>query len=40
MGFRNHFLKVRFTYDKEIQKNAEKTQKEFLGEFSRILGGI
>ena len=37
MGFRNHFLKVRFTYDREIQGNAEKIRNEFLGEFSRIL---
>ncbi len=40
MGYRNHFLKVRFTYDKEIQEAAEKTQKDFLAEFRRILGGI
>lgn len=39
MGYRNHFLKVRFTYDKEIQEHAEKTQKDFLEEFSRILAG-
>ena len=40
MGFRNHFLKVRFTYDKETQEAAEKIQKDFLAEFSRILSGI
>lgn len=40
LGFQNHFLKIRFTYDKDIQATAEKTQKEFLAEFSRILGAI
>lgn len=37
MGFRNHFLKIRFTYDKEIQQAAEKAQTEFLAAFSQIL---
>ena len=40
MGFRNHFFKVRFTYDKEVEKPAEKVQKKFLKEFSRILGSL
>lgn len=39
MGYQNHFLKVRFTYDKEAQEAAEKIQKDFLEEFSRILAG-
>lgn len=40
LGFRNHFIKIRFTYDKEIQELAEKIQKDFLREFSRILNDI
>lgn len=40
LGFRNHFLKVRFTYDREMQETAEKVQTEFLREFSSLLGGI
>ena len=39
MEHRNHFLKIRFTYDKEIQEAAENTQRDFLAEFSRILAG-
>lgn len=40
LGFRNHFIKIRFTYDKEIQEPAEKVQKDFLREFGGILNGI
>jgi hypothetical protein len=40
LGFRNHFIKVRFTYDKKIQETAEPLLKDFLREFSNILGGI
>lgn len=40
LGFKNHFVKVRLTYDKEVQESAEKTQKAFLEEFGRILEGI
>lgn len=37
LSIENNFLKVRFTYDKEIKESAEKLQKEFLEEFSSIL---
>jgi len=37
-GFRNHFLKIRFTYDKDVRLTAERTRIQFLEEFSRILG--
>lgn len=37
MGFRNHFLKVRFTYLKSYQKPAEEVQRQFLAELSRLL---
>jgi hypothetical protein len=36
-GYQNHFLKVRFTYDKEIQETAEQTRNDFIEEFSRVL---
>ncbi len=37
MGFRNHFFKIRFTYDEDRQKYAERIRSEMLLEFSRIL---
>lgn len=36
-GFRDHFIKIRFTYDAQVQGAAEKTLKDFLAEMSRLL---
>ena len=38
LGFKNHFLKIRYTYDSNVRKTAEKVQKDFLKELSDILG--
>jgi hypothetical protein len=40
LGFRHHFLKIRYTYDREVGPAAETIRANFLSEFSRILGGI
>ncbi|MBC2736563.1 MAG: hypothetical protein HF981_19540 [Desulfobacteraceae bacterium] len=40
MGFRDHFLKIRFTYNVEMQKEAEKVQEDFLREISSMLQNI
>ena len=37
MGFKNHFLKVRFTYDATEQAIVVKLQKKFLGDLGRII---
>jgi hypothetical protein len=39
MGFKNHFFKVRFTYDKSEGATAEGLQKRFLRELAQILRG-
>ncbi len=36
-GYKDHFLKVRFTYDKIVQIKGEKTLKQFLDELSMII---
>jgi hypothetical protein len=36
-GFKNHFIKIRFTYDVEVHGMAEKIQRDFLSEISRML---
>lgn len=38
LAYRDHFLKVRFTYDREVQPEAEKILKNFLAEFGKMLG--
>ncbi|MBU4460722.1 MAG: hypothetical protein KJ579_09150 [Verrucomicrobia bacterium] len=38
MGFRNHFLKVRFTYDKDMQETAEAVRVKLLGALDEMTG--
>jgi hypothetical protein len=39
MGYKNHFLKVRFTYDKSVRSGAEETHKQFLRELTTMIQG-
>ena len=36
-GYENHFLKIRFTYNKVVRTQAEETQTRFLGEIGKML---
>lgn len=38
MGFRNHVLKVRFTYDKDMQETAEAVRVKLLRALSEMTG--
>ena len=37
LGHKNHFVKIRFTYDKAVQKYSEETLKQFLNEIGAML---
>lgn len=37
LGHKNHFVKIRFTYDKAVQKHSEETLKQFLNEIGAMI---
>lgn len=37
LGHKNHFVKIRFTYDKAGQKHSEETLKQFLNEIGAMI---
>jgi hypothetical protein len=37
LGHKNHFIKIRFTYDKAVQKHSEETLKQFLNEIGAMI---
>lgn len=37
MGYKNHFLKIPYTYDKDMQSEGEETFRKFLNELAKML---
>lgn len=40
LGHKNHFLKVRFTYDRNAQAIAEQTHKQFQEDLATLIEGV